>query len=43
MGFHTDQMGGGKYHNGNSMYNPDWNNGKAIHYLMVLKKQMVKP
>ncbi|MFV8352644.1 T9SS type A sorting domain-containing protein [Flavobacterium sp. XS2P14] len=31
LGFNTDQMGGGKFHNGNSMYNPDWNNGKAIH------------
>ena len=31
LGFNTDQMGGGKYHNGNSMYNPEWNNGKAIH------------
>ena len=31
LGFNTDQMGGGKFHNGNSMYNPEWNNGKAIH------------
>uniref|UniRef100_UPI003751A9AC sialidase family protein n=1 Tax=Flavobacterium sp. TaxID=239 RepID=UPI003751A9AC len=32
IGFNTDQMGGGKYHNGNSMYNPDWNNGMALHF-----------
>uniref|UniRef100_UPI00286BEA80 WD40/YVTN/BNR-like repeat-containing protein n=1 Tax=Flavobacterium sp. TaxID=239 RepID=UPI00286BEA80 len=31
LGFNTDQMGGGKFHNGNSMYNPEWNNGKAIY------------
>ncbi|WP_309609589.1 hypothetical protein, partial [Flavobacterium sp.] len=31
LGFNTDQMGGGKYHNGNNMFNPDWNNGKSIH------------
>lgn len=29
-GFNTDQMGGGKYHNGNNIYNPNWNNGKTI-------------
>ena len=32
IGFNTDQMGGGKFHNGNSMYNPDWNNGKALFF-----------
>ena len=31
LGFNTDQMGGGKFHNGNSMYNPEWNNGKAVY------------
>ncbi|WP_395077437.1 WD40/YVTN/BNR-like repeat-containing protein, partial [Flavobacterium sp.] len=31
LGFNTDQMGGGKYHNGNNMFNPEWNNGKALH------------
>ena len=31
VGFNTDQMGGGKYHNGNNMFNPEWNNGKALH------------
>ena len=30
LGFNTDQMGGGKYHNGNSIYNPNWNNGKSL-------------
>ena len=30
VGFNTDQMGGGKYHNGNNMFNPEWNNGKAL-------------
>jgi photosystem II stability/assembly factor-like uncharacterized protein len=29
-GFNTDQMGGGKYHNGDNIYNPNWNNGKSI-------------
>ena len=31
LGFNTDQMGGGKYHNGNNMFNPEWNNRKALH------------
>ena len=30
VGFNTDQMGGGKYHNGNNIFNPTWNNGKSI-------------
>ena len=30
LGFNTDQMGGGKYHNGNDIFNPNWNNGKAL-------------
>jgi photosystem II stability/assembly factor-like uncharacterized protein len=30
QGFNTDQMGGGKYHNGDNIYNPKWNNGKTI-------------
>uniref|UniRef100_UPI00286CFBD9 PKD domain-containing protein n=1 Tax=Flavobacterium sp. TaxID=239 RepID=UPI00286CFBD9 len=30
VGFNTDQMGGGKFHNGNSIYNPEWDNGKAL-------------
>ena len=31
IGFNTDQMGGGKIHNGNNIFNPNWNNGKSIH------------
>lgn len=31
QGFNTDQMGSGKYHNGDNIYNPIWNNGKTIH------------
>lgn len=31
QGFNTDQMGSGKYHNGDNIYNPNWNNGKTIH------------
>jgi photosystem II stability/assembly factor-like uncharacterized protein len=31
LGFNTDQMGGGKYHNGNDIFNPNWNNGKALY------------
>ena len=30
IGFNTDQMGGGKVHNGNDIFNPNWNNGKSI-------------
>jgi photosystem II stability/assembly factor-like uncharacterized protein len=30
VGFNTDQMGGGKYHNGDNIFNPNWNNGKSI-------------
>ena len=30
LGFNTDQMGGGKYHNGNDIFNPNWNNGKTL-------------
>ncbi|WP_310556520.1 T9SS type A sorting domain-containing protein [Flavobacterium sp.] len=30
LGFNTDQMGGGKYHNGNDIFNPNWNNGKSL-------------
>lgn len=30
QGFNTDQMGSGKYHNGDNIYNPNWNNGKTI-------------
>ena len=30
LGFNTDQMGGGKYHNGNDIFNPNWNNGKGL-------------
>ncbi len=30
VGFNTDQMGGGKYHNGNNIFNPTWNNGKSV-------------
>ena len=30
QGFNTDQMGGGKYHNGNDIFNPNWNNGKTL-------------
>ncbi len=30
LGFNTDQMGGGKYHNGNDIFNPNWGNGKSI-------------
>ncbi|KAB1228611.1 VPS10 domain-containing protein [Chryseobacterium viscerum] len=30
VGFNTDQMGGGQYHNGNHIYNPNWSNRKAI-------------
>lgn len=30
QGFNTDQMGSGKYHNGDNMHNPNWNNGKTI-------------
>ena len=30
VGFNTDQMGGGKYHNGNNIFNTNWNNGKSI-------------
>ncbi len=30
LGFNTDQMGGGKYHNGNNIFNPNWNNGKTL-------------
>ena len=30
IGFNTDQMGGGKVHNGNDMFNPNWNNRKSI-------------
>lgn len=31
QGFNTDQLGSGKYHNGDNIYNPTWNNGKTIH------------
>ena len=31
QGFNTDQMGGGKFHNGNNIYNPNWGNGKSLH------------
>ncbi len=30
LGFNTDQMGSGKYHNGDNIFNPNWNNGKTI-------------
>ena len=30
IGFNTDQMGGGKVHNGNDIFNPNWNNRKSF-------------
>ncbi len=30
VGFNTDQMGGGKYHNGNNIFNTNWTNRKSI-------------
>ena len=30
IGFNTDQMGGGKVHNGNDIFNPNWNNRKSL-------------
>ncbi len=30
QGFNTDQMGGGKYHNGNDIFNPNWGNRKTL-------------
>ncbi len=30
LGFNTDQMGGGKYHNGNDIFNPNWINRKSL-------------
>ena len=30
QGFNTDQMGGGKYHNGNDIFNPNWKNGITL-------------
>ena len=30
IGFNTDQMGGGKVHNGNNIFNPNWNNRKSL-------------
>ena len=31
IGFNTDQMGGGKVHNGDDLFNPNWNSRKAIY------------
>ena len=31
IGFNTDQMGGGKVHNGDDLFNPNWNNRKSIY------------